>query len=914
MEKYLALKASAGSGKTFALTVRYISLLLFNVPPQEILTLTFTNKAVVQIKQKIYNAILTLGNDKYILEAISKNTDLTIKEILSKKNYIKQQFLTSNLSIFTIDKFINKILREFNEYVNFSDDFCIENNDNELLIYKFLLSLDIDKFNNLVNFLYIQNKKINFIISLFKILNKENKDLNNFVKSIKYDNDLEDKLMILANTIKEFILKQDLSSKAYNSVDFININELLKKGGTWLKKDNLGDYIFFKKAQIPTDINDKFQKLKEKLTLYFKQKENVVLKNIFDIFNDFKKFKNNFNRNKNVLNFEDVTNMVYNLLQNYIQKDFIYFRMDSYYSNILIDEFQDTSILQFKILQPLIQEIVSGNNNEKLKTFFYVGDTKQSIYRFRGGKKELFDYITNKFKQIKIQVLDTNYRSSENIVNFVNKNFNNLTNYEYYPQKINSTIKGYVEVLNFDIENPYEQISSKIQELIKNGINPNNIAILTYTNDNILDLYLHLKQNFPTLNITTEMTAKLILEPNIQAVINIIKYLYFKEEIYLANFNAIVGNKYDLPFKLKKHINIKNVELISLIKNISYEFNLLNQNMLKFIEIINNKYDSIVDFVYEIDKLDKYQIDKDNSGIQILTIFKSKGLEFDTVLVLDRIKQKQKDTNPLLFEYQDISLINIFYKQLHKEAFDTQYNNALNKNNILIKEDELNILYVALTRAKNNLIIFKKDKLSVFDSLDKCDIQTIGKLYTKQSAINKNIELEKICYKPLNLGLQDKKIQQDIENKSNNKAKYFGIATHYCLEIMGNFTKKALNLAIKITKNKYANILDDSDFDDIYNRILKLIKNKTFKNIINNSKILKEQSLTFKKQIKIIDLLLKKNNYYIICDYKTTTNSKDEHISQIKQYQKAISNITNMTTKSYLIYLQKNKTEIIQCK
>ncbi|MGE0050175.1 MAG: UvrD-helicase domain-containing protein, partial [Arcobacter sp.] len=231
-------------------------------------------------------------------------------------------------------------------------------------------------------------------------------------------------------------------------------------------------------------------------------------------------FKFEFNKNKNYLEFNDISNLVYELLSTKIDKDFLYFRLDSTYSHILMDEFQDTSLLQYKILEPLIKEILSGDTT-KFKTFFYVGDTKQSIYRFRGGKRELFDYVANTNKVLEVEVLNTNYRSCENIISYVNSLFLNLVNYEYYEQE--SVAKdGYVEVFEdeaLDEEEKFVNIAKKIEELINLGVNPNDISILTYTNDDVLSLYYYLKQKFPDMKISTEMTSKLINQQNVKAVI-----------------------------------------------------------------------------------------------------------------------------------------------------------------------------------------------------------------------------------------------------------------------------------------------------------------------------------------------------------------------------------------------------------
>lgn len=83
----------------------------------------------------------------------------------------------------------------------------------------------------------------------------------------------------------------------------------------------------------------------------------------------YRNYKFKFNRTKNYLHFDDISNLTYELLNSKIDKEFLYFRLDSKFSHILIDEFQDTSLIQYKILQPLIEEILAGNEN-KFKTFF----------------------------------------------------------------------------------------------------------------------------------------------------------------------------------------------------------------------------------------------------------------------------------------------------------------------------------------------------------------------------------------------------------------------------------------------------------------------------------------------------------------------------------------------------------------
>ena len=901
MKKYLALKASAGSGKTFALTVRYISLLLLGAKPNEILTLTFTNKAANEMSERIYKTLLTLGDDEAYLNAIVEQSGLSKKEILGRKAFLVKSFSNASLSIFTIDKFINKILREFCGYIGVSDDFEIKEDDIETLSMKFLQSLDSKQFEALIDFSHYEKKKFNSIFDLFKNLLEKNETIDILNIDAKLIDLQKDMVLQNAFKIKEAILNCSVASNsAIKAVDFEKFDDLF--GRTWLEKDSLSDYSYFKKCANET-IESYFSILKEQIAIYYKLRAGYSLSKLFELYLMFKDFKFSFNKNKNYLEFNDISNLVYELLSTKIDKEFLYFRLDSQFSHILMDEFQDTSLLQYKILEPLIKEILSGDET-KFKTFFYVGDTKQSIYRFRGGKRELFDYVANTNKLLEVEVLNTNYRSCENIISYVNSLFLKLSNYEYFEQE--SVAKdGYVEVIvdsAFDEDEKFINVASKIASLIKEGVNSNDIAILTYTNADVLNLYYYLKQKFPSLKISTEMTSKLINQQNVKAVINAIKYIYFKENIYKENLNALIGkpilNDIDL------NIDLKEKSIQEIIKELASNLKIIDENIIKLIEV-SNVFNNIVDFVYEIDKLDANMVNSETIGLQILTIFKSKGLEFNTVILLDRIKRKNIDKSSLLFEYESVELKNIFYKIKGYENYNKEYEKALKKEKALGIEDEINILYVALTRAKNNMIIFKKEKSSVFDILNMspCKVGTI-----KESInISKNYEkVEKVIYTPLNLGTQEKQLSKEKELDQNHLySKYYGIATHYCLEMMNEFNLNSLDYSLKLSQTRYSNYLNEDDFASIKTRLELLLENETFKEIIKDTQFITEQSLLYKEEIKIIDLLLFKDDTYYIIDYKTTKEELQEHKVQVLFYKKAIKDIFNtQNVKSYLVYLK----------
>jgi exodeoxyribonuclease V beta subunit len=164
----------------------------------------------------------------------------------------------------------------------------------------------------------------------------------------------------------------------------------------------------------------------------------------------------------------------------------------------------------------------------------------------------------------------------------------------------------------------------------------------------------------------------------------------------------------------------------------------------------------------------------------------------------------------------------------------------------------------------------------------------------------------------MDLGLQEKQISSEKQlDKNHLHAKYFGIATHYCLEMMNNFDENSLKNSINLAQTRYSNYLDESDFIDIESRIYRLIKNDKFISLVEDASFISEQSLIYKEEIRILDLLLFKNDSYYILDYKTTKEKSNDHVKQVSFYKKAIKDIFNTSNVfSYLVYLQENDLSI----
>ena len=226
LKQYLALKASAGSGKTFALTIRYISLMITGANPKEILTLTFTNKASTEMSTRIFNTLLTLGEDLNILNELSNQTNLTHQQILSKKQYLINLYLNNQINILTLDKFFNQVLKEFSSYLGLDSDYIIQNDDEEYLQYLYLKSLDKDELQSLIFFNRFEAKKLTTIFKNFRTLLEKNDE----IIQIKFNNNNSlDKEIILeyANKIRHTILSNDIASpSAKKAVDFDDIDSL----------------------------------------------------------------------------------------------------------------------------------------------------------------------------------------------------------------------------------------------------------------------------------------------------------------------------------------------------------------------------------------------------------------------------------------------------------------------------------------------------------------------------------------------------------------------------------------------------------------------------------------------------------------------------------------------------------------
>ena len=875
MIRLLALSASAGSGKTFALASRYLTLLFRGVSPSDILAVTFTNKAANEMKERIIKYLQYPDDDMF--ELISKESQIPKDTLYKNRKMILDRFLKSDVYIVTIDAFINKILRKFSWYVNVGSDFDIGDENVDVVVGEFLKSLNNKEFEELITISQREEKMRNSMIEYFEEFYNKDKELPKITLQT-YTLDETKAWNSFCRFKDAVILSPVASNKVKNMFNKIckleDLADNLDKG--WFNKE-IEEYKLLSKVlkdnpNIKTLFDNMRLNVSEYFRLFYLNKEAQLLNIILNLYKKYKDAKYLYKLQNNVFDFKDIEHLVYSLLleKNFVEdiRSFIYFRLDSKIEHILIDEFQDTSTTQWRIFEPLVEEIVSGIGvDDKLKSFFYVGDTKQSIYRFRGGQKELFDYVANRFS-MKVDSLPFNYRSKENIVNFVNGIFN-------LKQKIGKSSQkgGYVKV--FTADDILDGLESALDMLFAKNIPDENIAILTYNSNTILKVSEFLKDRY-NKDAVTSTRAKVIHQPFAKAIVNLMKYFYHKENLYLFNFLSLIGKRWGDEIE-----NITISKPSKMVKEIMDRYNLVDDSSIMLYEH-TLKYATLVDFVYDIDNYLDELPQKELKGIQVLTIHKSKGLEFENVIVLDSANRgHHKD---IIFDYDGIVLKDIKIDFKNREFVDRDFKYIKQKQQKLVDEDNKNIEYVAFTRPINSLFIIKQQKNSKF--VTKLDDVEIGEILEYEN-VSMPLSVDKFEITIRNYGKQQYEDIQDSEYKPNDyRAIYFGLAVHYLFECEN----------LDAVFNRYGEFCDINVVNKLYQKAKILLP--------KGKQIYKEFPFIYKEKKGIIDLMIENDNDIVIIDYKTQTPlDKRAYIKQVNRYKEAMSMLFRKTTKGYLFYL-----------
>lgn len=1049
----IILKASAGTGKTYRLSLEYIANIIKGVDFNEIVVMTFTKKATAEIKERIFDFTYQVAFEKGMWEDLEKNIEnlYGIKNI--DKNKLQQVYFKmlknkEDIRIYTIDGFTNKIFKT--AIAPTLGIFNFETIDQEKEeFYEEILS-KVLKNNDIFNqFKYIidekgERKNISTYVEFIKNLTNLQKEyllaegtareIKNVEPTISFVEDLDMAFKyfeIAANKknderekkknsrekmeyfMKEFIHKIYSNFKEIDNKSEVQDIEKIREKAEKVSKEWEKLFNTIKDGEIGTfshgvklknsktcPIADELKEIRENYEIFMKglskyltetkivEGHNKIRKVAVQIFDLVEKEKI---QNKRFTH-DDISTYTYkfifdeklNFVKDNKPTDEFMDLIGGKIETIMIDEFQDTSILQFKILKLLMANA---------KNIICVGDEKQSIYSWRGGEKALFEKLETIIDG-KIETLGKSFRSYKEVIENVNKIYENYRNdwqYDTVSYREDADYqRGYFEYnINPIDENGDEKIVNSYENIIETlklgkVKNYGKSCIICRTNNHLDEIAKRLnEENIP---YTLTSNASLIEHEGVKPLYRLIKFFLYENFQYLLEFmrSDLIGGlnnhvKYILENKemILKYINSKenetyqefvnkNIENLELQKykeidilernnrsfskilmdlkelkelslnlngkdkkeNFSKEiinkFEVLNyyntnsdlKNIFNFFNIMKN-YNNLYEFIAEIEE-DKEKItqvsSQDVDAVSLMTVHKSKGLEFDTVFYYRRDKKSEQDRRNLIsyVEYDetfdnvtDFLVMLPEYKKILLEGKYYKLDQELKQKE---KIEEINNDYVALTRAKKNLILnFDVRNNEYRNELANKLIEKYGSdsEYSqgeivedeKQNIVNNNIELTEIMgYFEDNKedGTKYSSYETDLEGEFRRKQ---GLAMHYYFEHILNDTENDKKIAKSVYLNRYGNMLGKENLIKLLERMNKFIDNN--KEIYNLKHIIYTEFEIFDNEgnKKIIDRMNidEQNKKIWIYDYKTghEPQEKEYYHEQLENYKKLLTERTN---------------------
>ena len=810
-------RSSAGSGKTYTLSLTFIALALkgdqygYKDYYRKILAITFTNKAASEMKERVLQYLDALSNRRNvdgILDWLLSNTSLDKDAIFERSLLVHKHILHNyaDLGISTIDKFTYKIVRTFASDLDLSHNFDLEIDNYKIIqpVVALLLSkvsdLGGDLSSSLVNFAIqkaedgkssnIENDLEEFARQLFK---EEISQYTNDILTLKSclqvkkdlhknKNNLMSKIAGLADRACAFFKSNGLEKEHFKRGTFYNhfIQKLrFDDDSKWMPTDTLLQnienddwYPESSKEDVKSLVNllkpqlvQFVDELMLLLTEYYSIK--AVLKNIYSIavLNELMQELKEFKREQNIEQISEFNKKIHNIVTSQ-PSSFIYERIGERYNHYLIDEFQDTSLLQWQNILPLITDSLDFGKS------MLVGDGKQSIYRWRGGAVEQFSKLPEIFKGDSLSFkydwesklkqhyisnnLQANYRSRKNIVQFNNQFFKNSKGllsddlkvlYDKLEQDSRYAEEGgyiHVELFGDKANNFKALILQKIVDEIRKIVTVNkysykNIAILCNSRKNVAVVVKYLSDH--GIPVISNEGLLLSNSDKVNTVIAILKYLQYPsddiakvviaEYLWKCYFSNEDLHQIHLQIKSSKgflevlksaniYINrylLLQEPLYDLVEQIIRLFHFEDDVYLTFfldlvLSYVGKKGSGISDFLYwweeRIDQ-EAIVVPEGTNAVQVMTIHKSKGLAFDVVMIPFNWEDKKKsseiwvDTSTYFNKKLPAALIGSS-SQLKASYFKDNYQ----KEKEMSMLDSLNKLYVAMTRPRERLYIFSK--------------------------------------------------------------------------------------------------------------------------------------------------------------------------------------------------------------
>ncbi|MBL7903230.1 MAG: UvrD-helicase domain-containing protein [Bacteroidia bacterium] len=1035
MGQFVVYKSGAGSGKTFTLVKEYLRLCLYDSSKlqsnyKRILAVTFTNKAAAEMKSRIIESLhrISLGNMKGAGELLCAEMGIEAQDLKTRAAVVLKELLHhySDFSVSTIDSFTHRLVKTFAHDLKLPVNFEVELDEDRFfyeVVRELISRTGEDPYISklLKEYVLLRSEENSswdpelLIQNFSKLLHKENS--GPYVERLREID--EDQLKTAKTQIREHITQfysqtQALASKAIQAIEkegytsevfhfkasgpqnfFYKVYsknivlsdtegkrllEAIEKN-KWFSSQTKEDT---KKQELANTLS----KLATELITYI-QKEHklfslcrliekqlyplMLLKKIEEISRERKE-------ESRVVFISEFNRKLFELIQNE-PTPFIYERLGERYRHFLLDEFQDTSSLQWQNMLPLIDNSLSGGWYNLL-----VGDGKQSIYRWRNANVKQFTQLphydyeagnrvmqereANLIRNFEEKLLDKNYRSLNTIVQFNNSLFaqlsSNLLNEESGKIYRNSTQQsmgeegGYVSLFTFDPklqevdEANFAQVRFQIQAALKQGFSYRDICVLCKMNQQGHSIAQFLmKEQIPVVSSDSLLLAYI---PEVQVILAMFRYLLNPEDnisaglvlnflfqkqvlnedefhqslqavsgksnlfVLLKNYGIVLdeaqlyrSNLFDLGAELSRVFRLNEEDGLAIrffLDEINHFLQKENSNLSEFLnwwETRQNKASLV--------------IPQDTNAVRVMTIHASKGLEFPVVIVpycnwkIDKFRE-----NWIELKESRIALP-IAVVTLSEKAANAGFEQEIEEEKQALLLDNLNLLYVAFTRAVERLHIISQDNGSNTGGINAWLLNVLQN--TMQAKTNgyyesglpepkKHTEKQRgvssYAIEPLSFG--EKKVQFAVKaaylhNAKEEDARAQGILLHWILsniqyssdldkalqlgELKGFYSKKQ----VPELKGVIEQILNHPKVAPCFKEGLK-IKNEA-------------ELLTAQGEILRPDRIVFLETETVVIDYKSGKEHREQHAGQVQEYANALQSLGHGPVRKLLVYLEENR-------
>jgi ATP-dependent exoDNAse (exonuclease V) beta subunit len=1044
MKKFKVYKSSAGSGKTFTLVKEYLKLCLAvkgDFGFTKILAITFTNKASQEMKDRILLALEEIskpgdieGTSAFLKADLIKELGISESLLRAKSSAILSAILHNyaDFNVSTIDKFSHKLVRTFAKDLGLSMNFKVDLDEATLLEQVVSVVVSLVGINEDISNLIVEHASGKItegkswnpssdildlsktilsddgIIRMEKIKALDSKGVGEIKRDFyKLNQEFESSLVALANRVFELIdLNQlDRKLKYHNQGGvpsyFKKIKELkyseFTPGARVLESINEDKWYSGKLTEtekcaidsIVPEIKEHFyecQKIIENGLQAFISRR-LVSKNL-SLLVLLKEIISRFAILKTENRLVPISDFNKKIAEVVLHEPmpFIYERIGEKYDHIMIDEFQDTSVMQFMNLLPLVEESLSRG-----KFNMIVGDAKQAIYRFRGGEVEQFsempnylpeqfaendlvrDRLLNLSQHYSAENLEMNYRSKHKVVEFNNLFFESIK--EILPQKVQRIYEGHKQKVLIENEEGYVQFQlfpskesvdlncehtlCNIKNCLKDGYDYKDISILCRYKKQAVVISEYLKQHkipllsseslllasYPEIQFLISTSIWLVDANNNAAKKDMLSYLVSSKKVELEldlGFENYIRNKGDFDWFLNENnyrINkeeLKSKSVYEFYESLIRIFN-LNEEFSVYLQFFQestynfsiSESNSVSDFlIWWESKSEKLSISVPEglNAVQIMTVHKSKGLEFP--IVIYPFAEQTITSRHAEFHWVNASGLN-------EELTNTlvEYNGDLeishfNETYTVERErkliDLVNDTYVAFTRATDRLYVLSK----------------IPSKTAKEVNLPFLLNQATSFMKPNDLGFEYGKIktiknEQDGETGSRINLKYhseewnskirLSLESHKKWNELGNQDAREFGNLFHEIMSKINSISDVNKVLNEYRLAGKITEKEEIElsNSINKIISQKECQLFFSEEvmIKIEAALLLTNGSVLrpdrvvyfedkvaVLDYKTG-EANEHHHAQIYSYVNTISETTPLPVEGFLYYLDEFKLE-----